>query len=68
MIKNTDILKGISFENLDDEKIKKSLIDKFSKNLNKEIIPGVNYIPVSGKVLDDRVCNGCLAYCWSVFC
>lgn len=53
MIKNTDILKGISFENLDDEKIKKSLIDKFSKNLNKEIIPGVNYIPVSGKVLDE---------------
>lgn len=53
MIKNTEILRGISFENLDDGKIKKSLIEKFSKNLNKEIVPGVNYIPVSGKVLDE---------------
>jgi CDP-6-deoxy-D-xylo-4-hexulose-3-dehydrase len=53
MIKNAEILKGIEFNNIDDELLKKVLIDKFSKNINKEIIPGVSYIPVSGKVLDE---------------
>jgi len=53
MIKNTEILKGIYFNNIDDDTLKKALIDKFSKNINKEIIPGVNYIPVSGKVIDE---------------
>ncbi len=53
MIKNTEILKGINFDNLDEDSIKKSLVEKFSKNINKEIIPGVSYIPVSGKVIDE---------------
>jgi CDP-6-deoxy-D-xylo-4-hexulose-3-dehydrase len=53
MIKNTEILKGINFVNLDEDSIKYSLINKFSKNINKEIIPGVSYIPVSGKVIDE---------------
>jgi len=53
MIKNTEILKGINFYNLDNDEIKNSLINKFSKNIKKEIIPGVNYIPVSGKVIDE---------------
>jgi CDP-6-deoxy-D-xylo-4-hexulose-3-dehydrase len=53
MIKNDEILKGIEFNNIDDELLKKALIDKFSKNINKEIIPGVSYIPVSGKVIDE---------------
>ena len=53
MIKNAEILKGIEFTNIDDELLKKALIDKFSKNINKEIIPGVSYIPVSGKVIDE---------------
>ena len=53
MIKNAEILKGIEFNNIDDELLKKALIDKFSKNINKEIIPGVSYIPVSGKVIDE---------------
>ena len=53
MIKNAEILKGIDFNNIDDESLKKALIDKFSKNINKEIIPGVSYIPVSGKVIDE---------------
>jgi CDP-6-deoxy-D-xylo-4-hexulose-3-dehydrase len=53
MIKNAEILKGIDFTNIDDELLKKALIDKFSKNINKEIIPGVSYIPVSGKVIDE---------------
>ncbi len=53
MIKNAEILKGIDFNNIDDESLKKALIGKFSKNINKEIIPGVSYIPVSGKVIDE---------------
>ena len=53
MIKNAEILKGIDFNNIDDESLKKALINKFSKNINKEIIPGVSYIPVSGKVIDE---------------
>jgi len=53
MIKNTEILKGIDFKNIDNDTLKKALIDKFSKNINKEIIPGVSYIPVSGKVIDE---------------
>jgi CDP-6-deoxy-D-xylo-4-hexulose-3-dehydrase len=53
MIKNAEILKGIEFNNIDDELLKKALIDKFSKNINKEIIPGISYIPVSGKVIDE---------------
>lgn len=53
MIKNAEILKGIDFNNIDDDSLKKALIDKFSKNINKEIIPGVSYIPVSGKVIDE---------------
>lgn len=53
MIKNAEILKGIEFNNINDDLLKKALIDKFSKNINKEIIPGVSYIPVSGKVIDE---------------
>lgn len=53
MIKNTKILKGIDFTNLDDNTLKNALINKFSKNINKEIIPGESYIPVSGKVIDE---------------
>lgn len=53
MTKNTEILKGITFDNLNEDSLKKSLVEKFSKNINKEIIPGVSYIPVSGKVIDE---------------
>jgi CDP-6-deoxy-D-xylo-4-hexulose-3-dehydrase len=54
MSKNLEILKGIDFNNLNDEGLKKLLIDKFSKNINKTIIPGESYIPVSGKVIDEE--------------
>jgi CDP-6-deoxy-D-xylo-4-hexulose-3-dehydrase len=54
MSKNIEILKGINFTNLNEEGLKKLLIDKFSKNINKEIIPGESYIPVSGKVIDEE--------------
>ena len=54
MNKNLEILKGIDFSNLNDEGLKKLLVDKFSKNINKAIIPGESYIPVSGKVIDEE--------------
>ena len=54
MSKNLEILKGIDFTNLNDEGLKIILIEKFSKNINKDIIPGETYIPVSGKVIDEE--------------
>jgi CDP-6-deoxy-D-xylo-4-hexulose-3-dehydrase len=54
MSKNLEILKGMDFTNLNDEGLKKLLVEKFSKNINKEIIPGESYIPVSGKVIDEE--------------
>ena len=54
MSKNLEILKGIDFNNLNDEGLKKLLVEKFSKNINKAIIPGESYIPVSGKVIDEE--------------
>jgi CDP-6-deoxy-D-xylo-4-hexulose-3-dehydrase len=54
MNKNIEILKGIDFTNLNDEGLKKLLVDKFSKNIYKAIIPGESYIPVSGKVVDEE--------------
>ena len=54
MSKNVEILKGIDFTNLNDEGLKKLLVEKFSKNINKEIIPGESYIPVSGILIDEE--------------
>lgn len=54
MNKNIEILKGIDFTNLNDEGLKNHLVEKFSKNINKAIIPGESYIPVSGKVIDEE--------------
>jgi len=54
MNKNIEILKGIDFTNLNDEGLKKLLVEKFNKNINKAIIPGENYIPVSGKIIDEE--------------
>ena len=54
MSKNIEILKGINFNNLNDDGLKKLLVEKFSKNINKAIIPGESYIPVSGKVIDEE--------------
>ena len=50
---NEAILKGIDFTNLDDADLKRLLVQKFSKNINKPIIAGESYIPVSGKVIDE---------------
>ena len=54
MKKNIEILKGIEFDNLNDEGLKQLLIAKFAKNINKDIVPGESYIPVSGKVIDEE--------------
>ena len=54
MKKNIEILKGIEFDNLNDERIKQLLVAKFAKNINKGIVPGESYIPVSGKVIDEE--------------
>jgi len=54
MSKNLEILKGIDFTNLNDDGLKKLIVEKFSKNINKAIIPGECYIPVSGKVIDEE--------------
>ena len=54
MEKNIEILKGIEFDNLNDEGLKQLLIAKFAKNINKDIVPGESYIPVSGKVIDEE--------------
>ncbi len=54
MNKRIEILKGIDFNNLNDEGLKNLLVEKFSKNINKAIIPGESYIPVSGKVIDEE--------------
>ncbi len=47
------MIKGFDFKNLSDINLRKLLIEKFSSNIFHEIIPGENYIPVSGKVIDE---------------
>lgn len=54
MKKNIEILKGIEFDNLNEEALKQLLVAKFAKNINKDIVPGESYIPVSGKVIDEE--------------
>jgi CDP-6-deoxy-D-xylo-4-hexulose-3-dehydrase len=54
MDKNLAMLNGISFNNLTDEGLKQTLVENFSKNIYRKIIPGESYIPVSGKVLDEQ--------------
>ena len=54
MEKNIEILKGIEFDNLNEEGLKQLLVSKFAKNINKGIVPGESYIPVSGKVIDEE--------------
>ena len=54
MKKNIEILKGIEFDNLNEEGLKQLLVSKFAKNINKGIVPGESYIPVSGKVIDEE--------------
>lgn len=41
-------------KNLADNNLQELLINKFSKNIKKEIIAGEHYIPVTGKLLDNE--------------
>jgi CDP-6-deoxy-D-xylo-4-hexulose-3-dehydrase len=54
MERNVDILKGIEFKNIQEESLRESLINAFKKNIHKQIEPGKDYIPVSGKVIDEN--------------
>ncbi|MBA2761096.1 MAG: lipopolysaccharide biosynthesis protein RfbH [Segetibacter sp.] len=53
MIKKSTLVKGIDFKNITDSSLKDSLIESFSKNIHKQIVPGEDYIPVTGKVIDE---------------
>lgn len=44
----------IQFKNLSSESLRNQLISSFSSNINKKIVPGENYIPVSGKVITEE--------------
>jgi CDP-6-deoxy-D-xylo-4-hexulose-3-dehydrase len=41
------------FNNLSNNEIRENLIGLFKKNINRVIIPGVDYIPVTGKIIDE---------------
>ena len=40
MVKTLNKVKGIQFKNITEDGLKESLINSFSKNINKKIIPG----------------------------
>ena len=47
------------YKNISESEIQKALISKIDQNITKTIIPGEDYIPVSGKVLDrDDILHG----------
>ena len=54
MANKTSTLKGFNYKNITSDSLKDLLVDSFRKNINKQIIPGENYIPVTGKVLDEE--------------
>ena len=44
----------IQFKNLSNHVLREQLVSAFSQNINKKIIPGDSYIPVSGKVITEE--------------
>jgi len=54
MSNKTATIKGFDYKNITDESLKDRLVDSFKKNINKPIIPGENYIPVTGKMIDEE--------------
>lgn len=47
------------YKNISSESLKNELSDIIKKNISQEIIPGINYIPVTGKLLDiDDILHG----------
>lgn len=53
MVKSANKIKGIEFKNITEDSLRVSLINSFSKNIHKHIIPGEDYIPATGKVIDE---------------
>lgn len=53
IVKVTNKVKGIEFKNITDDSLREQLVSSFSKNIHKKIIPGENYIPVTGKIIDE---------------
>lgn len=53
MVKATNKVKGIHFKNITSDSLRENLVSSFSKNIHKKIIPGENYIPVTGKIIDE---------------
>jgi CDP-4-dehydro-6-deoxyglucose reductase, E1 len=47
------LIKGFEYKNLADEGLRELLVSSFSKNIHKKIAPGIDYIPVTGKVIDE---------------
>lgn len=48
------LFKGIDRKNINSPALKDLLIESFSKNIHKQIVPGEDYIPVTGKVIDEE--------------
>lgn len=54
MTTTTATVKRFDYKNITDPDLRQLLISSFSKNIHKKIIPGENYIPVTGKVIDEE--------------
>jgi CDP-6-deoxy-D-xylo-4-hexulose-3-dehydrase len=46
-------IKGIEFRNILSDELRNNLVESFKKNIQKDIEPGRDYIPVSGKVINN---------------
>lgn len=54
MANNIAEIKGFDYRNITDNGLRESLISSFRKNIHKPIVPGKDYIPVTGKVIDEE--------------
>lgn len=52
-MKTLELLRRIQQKNLADDNLKDLLIRSFEKNIRKTIVPGQDYIPVTGKIIDE---------------
>lgn len=53
MVKVANKVKAVQLKNITENGLRESLVSSFSKNIHKKIVPGDNYIPVTGKVIDE---------------
>src|SRR5688572_13608434 len=54
MANKTITVEGFDYKNLMDDSLREQLVSSFKKNIHKKITPGENYIPVTGKVIDEE--------------